>query len=1115
MLRARYRRDGDRRDLDAAVDASRQAADITPPGQTHHAEYLSNYGGALLTQYEVTGNHADLNAAIDMTQQAVAATPASDPERAAYLSALGSALGVRYERDGEHTDLDEAIQAAQQAADSTPCGAPDRAGYLSNLATALLARSRRAGGEADLDAAIQATREAIEAAGAGDPHLSTYLANLGAYLSARYQRAGNRADLDAAIDAARQAVTTGRAGNPERAMHLSNLSAIELIRWELTGDHANLDAAIDTARQAVEAIPPSHPNLGMALSNLQAALGTRYTQKGARADLNAAIDAGQRALAATPPRHAEYPSRLTNLGNSLHDRYRRDGDVAALDQAIEVQRQAVEAAGPGHPDHSGYLANLGRALLARYEQAVDRADLDAAIDAGRRAVTAGRPGQPALAGHLASLGASLSIRYGRSEDLADLDAAIDAEREAVLLTPTGHPARASHLSTLGASLAARSHRTGDRGDLDAAIDAAREAVAATRPGYPDLARYLANLGISLRIRYQQTGDPGDLDAAVGAGHEAVAAIQPGHPDRTRYLANLAASLRIRHERTGEQADLDAALGFWRQASQVSAGTPVMRLAAARSWGSTAAGQARMDEAADGYAAAVSLLPAVAWHGMDRPVREEQLTHWAGLAADAAACATQAGHPERAVELLEQGRSVLWTQALNLRSDLTRLADVAPELAGRLDGIRMVLDSPEPVLLADAAASVPVRNRHQQDAADLRRRKAREWDDVLAQVRDLDGFAHFLGAIPYAELAQAASAGPVVIVNASRHGCHALIVEAGSDQARVVDLPRLHRDAAIDHADAMLRALAGAANPARKFTQREKDRHSVLDVLDWLWDVLAEPVLGALGHISTPEAGAPWPRVWWCPTGPLTMLPIHAAGHHPRLGSTGAGAKCVPGRVVSSYTPTLSALGRARHAATSAVRQLTVGMPRTPDLPPLPAVPTELEVLARHFGPGEAHHQIAGPAATRAAVLNAVAGHSWLHLACHATQQQADPTRSGFVLWDGTLTMADVASLPSGRRDLAFLSACETATGSVRHLDEAIHLAAVLQFLGYRHIIATTWTIADSPAPRVADRVYAGLSQPGGPDARLTAQALHEAVGSLRQEDPTDPVLWGPYVHFGP
>ena len=105
-------------------------------------------------------------------------------------------------------------------------------------------------------------------------------------------------------------------------------------------------------------------------------------------------------------------------------------------------------------------------------------------------------------------------------------------------------------------------------------------------------------------------------------------------------------------------------------------------------------------------------------------------------------------------------------------------------------------------------------------------------------------------------------------------------------------------------------------------------------------------------------------------------------------------------------------------------------------------------------------------------------------------------------------------MPTQHRDLAFLSACQTATGSIRHLDEAIHLAAAMQFLGYRHVIATMWTIADSPAPDVADRVYTALTK-GGPDPDRAAEALHHTIRALRDHDPTDPLRWTPYIHLGP
>ena len=356
----------------------------------------------------------------------------------------------------------------------------------------------------------------------------------------------------------------------------------------------------------------------------------------------------------------------------------------------------------------------------------------------------------------------------------------------------------------------------------------------------------------------------------------------------------------------------------------------------------------------------------------------------------------------------------------------------------------------------------------------------------------------------------------MIVNASRHGCHALIIDARNEHVRVVPLPALSLDAAARHADAMLAALAGAAAPGRALPDRERDRHAILDVLDWLWDAIAEPVLTALGHTAAPDPGRPWPRVWWCPTGPLAVLPVHAAGHHPRLRTaTARSADSVPDRVISSCTPTLTALIRARQpTANTAVRQLAVGLPATPGQPPLPAVPAELKVLARHFPPGNGSRQLAGPQATRAAVLTAIVDHSWVHLACHASQQRADPARSGFNLWDGTLTITDLAAQPTQGQDLAFLSACQTAAGSVRHLDEAIHLAAAMQFLGYRHVIATLWTINDSPAPHLADAVYTTLTQNGKPDPGKAAEALHHATRTLRQTDPTNPLLWAPYIHLG-
>jgi CHAT domain-containing protein len=247
---------------------------------------------------------------------------------------------------------------------------------------------------------------------------------------------------------------------------------------------------------------------------------------------------------------------------------------------------------------------------------------------------------------------------------------------------------------------------------------------------------------------------------------------------------------------------------------------------------------------------------------------------------------------------------------------------------------------------------------------------------------------------------------------------------------------------------------------------------------------------------------------------MTLLPLHAAGRPADPGTPAADS--VPDRVISSYTPTLAALARSRQASDRVKAEyLSIGLPATPGLPRLPAVTEELDVLARHLPPGSNYKSLSSAQATREAVRRAMARASWTHLACHAIQQHADPDQTGLALWDGMLTISELAAQPPQKRELAFLSACQTATGSINHLDEAIHLAAAMQYLGYRHVIATMWSTYDMAAAQVASTCYAELTADSpAPDPDRAAEALHRATRSLRSTNPANPLLWAPFVHYG-
>ena len=710
--------------------------------------------------------------------------------------------------------------------------------------------------------------------------------------------------------------------------------------------------------------------------------------------------------------------------------------------------------------------------------------------------------------------------------------------------PVDHPYRAGYLSGLGNALRARFGLTGQLADVDQAIARLFEAVDATPVDHPHRASVLSNLGNALLARFERTGQVADLDQAITAGQEAVNVIQVDHPDRTGMLSNLGGALQTRFEQLGQRTDLNQALEMFREGARVITGSPHDRVGAALAWGRCALRAGNSESAVEGYSAAIELLPLVAWHGLDQTTREHHLREWAGMASDAAAAAVIAGDPDRAVELLEAGRSMLWTQASNVRQDLTAVHVRAPHLAAVLEASRAVLNAVPNRLERgpDTVGKVDQIQAADQEMLEQRRRAASDWDAAVEQIRQsIEGLEHFLQPIPFTDLHAAASGGPVVIVNISWHGSHALIItpETESDSnsgVLVVDLPAAPMVTVIDQANILLGALRRKGSAATDWQTKEDDRHAVFKVLAWCWEAIANPVLTALGHTRTPPGIIEeWPRVWWSPTGPATVLPLHAAGRHPRttrqykaMGEAAALTASVAGRVISSYTPTLTTLTRIRtRPAPDQLRQLVVGIPDAPSyIPgasPLPAVSEEVHAVAHYLPPPEHATHLLGDTATRQALEEALPGHSWLHLSCHGVQHPADPALSAFLLSDQPLTLADLAALNLHQTDLAYLAACQTATGDLQLLDEALHLAGALQLVGYRHVLATLWSISDDAAPAMAAITYAHLCHPDPdrpnpadlPKSARAPYALYYAVTRLRQAIPGEPLLWAPYIHLGP
>ena len=432
-------------------------------------------------------------------------------------------------------------------------------------------------------------------------------------------------------------------------------------------------------------------------------------------------------------------------------------------------------------------------------------------------------------------------------------------------------------------------------------------------------------------------------------------------------------------------------------------------------------------------------------------------------------------------------------------------------------------------------------------ADRRMALAREWDELVEQVRQLEGFEDFLRPPQLRTLLPAAASGPIAIINVSRWRCDALLVTTAGVQPR--ELVGLTAEEVTERANAYLGTLQeteqvaqahlaaveraeSEASASARYAQvlaaqalmasLEATDKMLRETQEWLWEAIAGPVLEELGLLGPPPPVTARSRLWWCPTGPLTMMPLHAAGYHSEAGSPAP--RTVMDRVVSSYTPTLRALLEARKPwqpptpaggtpAGVGDRLLIVALEQVPGQPRLRRAAQERDGLLRLF-PEDRHTLLDERSATREAVGRELALHRWVHFSCHGDQNLANPSAGGLLLHDGMLTVADI-SAREFQGEFACLSACKTATGGVNLLDEAVTLAAALHYTGYRHVVATLWSVDDATTPGLFEAVYQELTTRDGLRPERAARALHAATLALRDAYPDRPSMWTPFTHTGP
>jgi tetratricopeptide (TPR) repeat protein len=618
-----------------------------------------------------------------------------------------------------------------------------------------------------------------------------------------------------------------------------------------------------------------------------------------------------------------------NLANALQTRYKITGSSDLLDEAITLHREALALRPAGHPDRSMSCNNLAIALRTRYE-ATGSSNL--------------------------------------------LDETITLHREALALRPAGHSLRATSCNNLAAALQKRYEMTGSSDLLDELIMLQREALALRPAGHPDRPMSYNNLANALQTRYKITGSSDLLDEAITLHREALALRPAGHPLRASSCSNLAGHLLQRFEKTRDLTDIDEALVLARDSATSSSpsrswkalhilcyihlepDSPHLSILTATQYLSQASplypdNTAQFLEGIQGllsliwithcdwtadfavvlmnvYSNLIDRLLRVTGFALDTASQLAGLKSARSFGSEACMAALLSGRSSQAIEQIDHAHGVIWAQALHQRDP--QLQDLPESLAFELKTLLRAVSVP-----ASTVALLPSNPATRYlSLEDVRHQQNSRIQTILTEVRAMPGLDRFMLGKTYAQLRDTAREHPVVVL-ASAHGfVYALIIRNSVQE---------HPDeiclkVSSDHL-ARLRRTATQAGLRTRHVMRdvevESDRQmrpgrfkdTALGTLSELWKEIVKPVLDHLQlmvriwptrmtmltliSMHQRATGRAKPRLHWCATGDFAFLPIHAAGIY-------AGPEdshvCCSNYVVSSYTPTLSALLNAQNKA---------------------------------------------------------------------------------------------------------------------------------------------------------------------------------------------------------
>jgi tetratricopeptide (TPR) repeat protein len=769
-------------------------------------------------------------------------------DSAVLLKNVGDELMQIYDAKADHAALSTAICVFEEVLELRPGGHDLHEVSLLDLGNAFRQYQIEL---AQLDEAVHLHAYIVHLCWRGNPEHQQALATLG-------------------IDMGRKLLTVCPPEDHSRPYLFQRLAIAFQVRFAQDGDLSTLAQAIEQYRKAVDACPPDHDGRANILYGLGAALGDDFDHHGGLDSLEDAVSKIREALDLQDPEDDDRPAFLGGLATMLRRMFDETGDLEAVSECIREHRAAVLLCPPTHPRRGTCVHNLANALQTRFHQEGDVAALNESIDLHREALDLHPPGHRHRALCINSLAIALRSLFDQQHELAALAEAIDLHRDALSLLPPGNAYRAVSLNNLGTSLLTQFEKAGrhDLNLLAEAVTLLRQSLELRPVSHPDHVAALENLGEALRAQYLSRSLVPALEEELHLASERLQHCGDGHPRRVHFLFTVGEC----HLRSGTPI-FDFDVGLWHITEGLRDGTSSARDrlgrtisalwlvedACASIFKSTDAlglNRSRQDDAVlHVYILAMRLLPRVASLGLDYDGRLRELSSAEAISRNAATRAIRMDRNAEAVEMLEEGRGMFWSQALRLRStdlDLLHLPD-AQKLRGlfkKLDG-RSVHDS-----------SVAVAESERQ--VEQRRRDSEAAEKLIAEIRSRPGFERFLRPAEFSTLVQSLELphnGFVVILVASELGHHALLLDGAAARAKSIDLvapeggffsevvrASVLRDAVPDSKD---------TNVSRNFgvsKKGDRKRRELVETLAQLWTSVVKPVIDSFGITVCPNFG---------------------------------------------------------------------------------------------------------------------------------------------------------------------------------------------------------------------------------------------------------------------